>query len=308
MAKETVGLKLDSEIAQKFKDNQKEYKTAQEFVEALLNTHLEKQIETDTDSPVHQEKMRVRKALADIDRVVGAFLEIASNDKTKAIEEATQKTAAAQTELAELREQTKVHKDALALMEAKATEQEKTITSLRESAESVHALKDAWSTEKRNLTTRLAELDTEAKEARKLKAQIIETEKVLAGREKEFADLRGKLNLAEQQHNNNVSIIKDLKQQITEQKALFQSAQEEHKTSISSLKADYKEIITENKQAITNLQEELKQVRIDLSTAQDVLNTERLTNAQKELQLEKNFATEKEKLLEQVGTFPKKES
>ena len=317
--KETVGLKLDPEIAQKFKDNQKEYKTAQEFVEILLNTHLEKQIETDTDSPVHQEKMRVRKALADVDRVVSAFLEIASNDKTKAIQEAVQKTATAQAEVIDLKEQDKAHQEAFTSIEAKATEQEKTITSLRESAESVHALKDAWSTEKRNLTTRIAELDTEAQEARKLKAQIVETEKALAGKEKELAEFQAKFNLAEQQyknklslseqqHNNDESIIKDLKQQTTEQKTLLQSAQDEHKEFIISLKAEYKETTIDNKQSLSELQKELKQARADLTTAQDALNSEKLTNAQKELQLEKDFATEKEKLLAQVGTTKKKKS
>jgi len=38
-----------------------------------------------------------------------------------------------------------------------------------------------------------------------------------------------------------------------------------------------------------------------LSTAQDGLNTEKLTNAQKKLQLEKNFASKKDKLLAQGG-------
>jgi len=43
-----------------------------------------------------------------------------------------------------------------------------------------------------------------------------------------------------------------------------------------------------------------------LSTAQDALNTKRLTTAQKKLQLEKNFASNKEKLLAQVGFLQKK--
>jgi hypothetical protein len=47
----------------------------------LLNTHLEKQIETDTGSPVLKEKTRVKKALADVERVVAGFLEIAASDK-----------------------------------------------------------------------------------------------------------------------------------------------------------------------------------------------------------------------------------
>ena len=74
------------------------------------------------------------------------------------------------------------------------------------------------------------------------------------------------------------------------------------------MKAEHKEITTDNKQLISNLQDELKQARADLTTAQDALNTEKLENAQKELQLEKDFATEKEKLLAQVGALQKKES
>jgi len=45
-----------------------------------------------------------------------------------------------------------------------------------------------------------------------------------------------------------------------------------------------------------------------LTTAQDALNSEKLSNAQKKLQLEKDFATEKEKLLAQVGVLQKKTS
>lgn len=222
--------------------------------------------------------MRVRKALADVDRVVGAFLEIASNDKIK-----------------DNRRPSRSYRPKRNLC-FNGSQSHRTRQDHFKPAR-IHALKDAWNIEKRNLTTRIAELDTEAKEARKLKTQIVETEKALAGKEKDLAELQGKITLAEQQHNNDVSTINTLKQQITEHKALLQSTQGEHKDFIVSLKAEHKEITTENKQSLSELQKELKQVRADLTTAQDALNSEKLTNAQKELQLEKDFATEKEEIL-----------
>ena len=91
MAKETFAVKLDSDLNTQLRDLQRDYKSGQEFAEALLLALKEQRINTDTDSPIKKEQIRVRKALADIERVVLATMELAVSDKLKAEETANQK-------------------------------------------------------------------------------------------------------------------------------------------------------------------------------------------------------------------------
>lgn len=141
--KETVGLKLNADTAVKFKEIQKEHTSAQEFIENMLSVYLEKKNETDMDSPVHKEKIKVKKALMDVERVVSAFLEIAASEKIKTIETAKIEKKAAAEKITDL--------------EKKLDEQDTTLADLRkkykdlyESVETISELKSAWQELKQN--------------------------------------------------------------------------------------------------------------------------------------------------------------
>lgn len=275
-AKETVGVKLDSDLAQKFRELQKEHGTAQEFVEVLMTSYMERQVETDTTSPVHKEKVRVKKALADIERVMASFLELAADDKLKAKAEAEEKIVAAQSEIADLKETTTAQADTIKTLDQKNADLENQVATLQESAENIQALKKAWEIEKGNIATRITELDAEAQEARKLKSQVQDLEKTIAGNEKQISDFQGQAALASQQHKNDQAIIKDVRNQLEESKS-----------------------------SLATSQDKLDQALADLQTAREELSAEQLACKDRELQLQQTHSTEKEELLARVGSLEK---
>lgn len=282
MGKDTIGLKLDEELTQRFKEIRKNYGSAQEFVEVLLNSHLEKQIETDTSSPVHKEKTRVKKALADIERVVTGFLEIAASDKIQAIENAQRNAITAQETVSKLKEKSISQKESIGVLEKKTVEQEKIITGLQESAENVRALNAAWGTEKEDLKTKLAELERETGETLKLKIKAIDLENLLS-------DSNGSLALAEQRHLSEQESISDLKVRLTEStsnmKTGIQEIKQEHKEALATLEAKHQ-------QEISDFKKKLNQAESDFVTATNAFNAEKLACAKKIAEIETTAARE----------------
>lgn len=276
MGKETVGLKLESDIAAKFKEHQKEHGSAQEYVEALIIAYVEKQAETDTGSPVHKEKVRVKKSLADIERVMVSFLELAADDKAKFRQEAEKKITAAQAEAADLKEVGQGLADTIKNLNQKNADLEKQVEEMHDAAENIKALKEAWETEKGNLTTHIAELDSEVQEARKLKSQVLDLEKTIGGNDKTISDLQGQSALAEQQHKNDQEIIASLKSQLAEAKGTQ-----------------------------TKAQKKLDQALADLQSTREALSAEKLAGKDRELELQQSHAGEKEKMMTKISTLEK---
>ncbi len=183
-AKETFAMKLDPELISELKQLQGEYSSGQDFGEALLLALKEQRVNTETEAPLREEQLRVRKSLLDIERIVGATLELAASDKVKAEESAAQKVAEAQAEVLQLKDTIKGQLTKIEELKLKTIEQAKQIKSLEQSSESIASLKDAWGEKEHNLTTRIAELDSEAKEARALKTLVSELKERLSELEK----------------------------------------------------------------------------------------------------------------------------
>jgi len=332
---ETMSLRVAPELKAEFNEIMKTLAGTQgDFVSALLSIYKEYQVENNTDSPTRKEMTRVKKSLIDVERLVAATLDVAASDRTKAIDDAKIKVTTAQTEVSELKETSRTQKESIAALEKMSGEQEKIIAGLRESAESVQALKDAWGIEKGNLTTRIAELDSEAKEARKLKGQVLDLEKSLSGKERELVDLQGKLALAEQQHKNDQGAITNIKTQLAEEKQRLAVAKDEHgqaieslkhenktdienlragyEEAIGSLKSDHMEALQERVQTIETLQgesarlvDELNQTRSDLQQVKEDLSSKKLQAKEKELEIQKDNAEEHGRLLAQVEMLEK---
>lgn len=334
---ETMSLRVAPEVKAEFSETMKTLGgtgTQGDFVSALLSIYKEYQVENNTDSPTQKEMTRVKKSLIDVERLVAATLDVASSDRTKAIDDAKIKITTAQIEVAELKEASKTQKESIAELEKKSGEQEKIIAGLRESAESVQALKDAWGIEKGNLSTKIAELDSEAKEARELKAQVSDLGKSLSRKERDLTDLQGKRALADQQHRNDQGAIADLKTQLVEEKQRQESAKIEHgqaiealkhenkadienlraghEVTIGNLKNDHMEALRERVKTIETLQGEsanlankLNQVRADLQQVKENLSTEKLQAKEKELEIQKTNAEEHGRLVAQVEMLEK---
>jgi hypothetical protein len=314
-AKETVGLKVDSELAEKFREIQKTYSSGQDFAVALLDSLVSAQTETDQASPVFQEKNRVKKALGDIDRIMGSFLELAANDKLKAQEDAQIKVTNAQGQVAGLKERVTGQAEALRTLEKEKADFLKQIEALQGQAESIQALKDAWEVERGNLTSRVAELDAEAKEVRTLKSQMADQEKI-------HADLQGKKLLTDQQLATAQSRIEDFKGQLADQKNLVAQAQTDCQTRVDALKADHSRAMekadadlartqadcqarvdtlkTDHCQAVEKADLGFNQLRADLQTSRDELGSERLRSKEKELEIQGLFASENGRLTARV--------
>ncbi len=163
--KETVGLKLEAETAAKFKEIQKKHVSAQEFIENLLSVYLEKKIETNADSKVYREKNKVKKALASVERVVSAYLEIAASEKEEAVENAENEKKAAEKKIIELKKKIDEQNTALNELKKKYDEQTIFVKNLQESAETILELKtawqkleDSWEREREALITQIAQL------------------------------------------------------------------------------------------------------------------------------------------------------
>ncbi len=200
-----LSIRLSAELKEEFKTLSDQTGMKQEdFVATLLTAFKERQIETDTGSPVYREKAKVAQALSQIERVVGGFLEIAHNDKEIQVLKAQEQVEQFQTEVAELKETLKENKlQHLEISQAKTTLEEK-LSALEEQAKSLKALQDAWTEKETALNGRIADLDTEAKEARRLKSKFAEAAT-------EIMQQKNTIALAEQKAGADQKNITDIK-------------------------------------------------------------------------------------------------
>jgi chromosome segregation ATPase len=170
-----LSIRLSDEVKEDFKALSDQSGMKQEdFVATLIATFKERQTETDTGSPVFREKQKVDQALAQIQRVVVGFLEIAHNEKEVSITKAAEQVATAQGDVAELKEEVKKSKDQQAEILQTNNELQEKVSSLEGQAQSLQVLQEVWREKETSLNSRLADLDAEAKEARKLKTELAE--------------------------------------------------------------------------------------------------------------------------------------
>ena len=248
--KQTVGLKLDPELAAKFKELQGQAGSAQDFVETLLAAYAQAQEETDTASPIYKEQVKVKQALASVERVVSAYLELAAHDKAQAQAMADEQIIVAQEEVTTLKDRLTIKTHEVADLQTRNTDLEKQVESLESQIESLDMLKaswavqeSAWAEKESGYVSRIGELDTEAKDARALKGRMTDLEKTLA-------EQRQAIALAEQKAGTDQAAITDLKAQIT-------SLKDDHKSEISSLKIEHRQAMDEFKQAQANEKQDL---------------------------------------------------
>lgn len=291
MAKENFAVKLDSDLNAQLKQLQGEYNSGQEFGEALLLALKEQRLNTNTDSQVKAEQLRVRKALADVERLVAATLEIAASDKLKAEESAHATVEAAQAENRKLKEINQSQQAQISVLTDKTQEQAKQIKNLEQTAESVVSLKEAWAAKEQALTARLAELDSEAREAQQLKAQLSEL--------KQQFNKQERVNL-QLQHKNEI-IVKDAQMTAESVSSLKKLWEEKEQTLTQSL--------TKRIAELDNKAQEAKELRIQISELKTQLNEQEkattqfqhqaeITTKNVEIKVHKKFQTEKDSLIE----------
>jgi chromosome segregation protein len=200
-----LSIRLSDEVKEEFKSLSEQTGMKQEdFVATLIATFKERQTETDTGSPVFREKQKVDQALAQIQRVVIGFLEIAHNDKEIKVSKAQEQVEQAQDEVAALKDQLKESKVQQEELSQRKKELEEKVTSLEGQAKSLQALQDAWTEKEAFLNARLADLDAEAKEARKLKSE-------LADAAAEVMQQKNLVALAEQKAATDKEALTDIK-------------------------------------------------------------------------------------------------
>jgi chromosome segregation protein len=200
-----LSIRLSDEVKEEFKSLSEQTGMKQEdFVATLIATFKERQTETDTGSPVFREKQKVDQALAQIQRVVVGFLEIAHNDKEIKVSKAQEQVEQAQDEVAALKDQLKESKVQQEELSQRKKELEEKVTSLEGQAKSLQALQDAWTEKEAFLNARLADLDAEAKEARKLKSE-------LADAAAEVMQQKNLVALAEQKAATDKEALTDIK-------------------------------------------------------------------------------------------------
>jgi chromosome segregation protein len=200
-----LSIRLSDEVKEEFKSLSEQSGMKQEdFVATLIATFKERQTETDTGSPVFREKQKVDQALAQIQRVVVGFLEIAHNDKEIKVAKAQEQVEQAQDEVAALKDQLKESKVQQEELSQRKKELEEKVTSLEGQAKSLQALQDAWTEKEASLNARLADLDAEAKEARKLKSE-------LADASAEVMQQKNLVALAEQKAATDKEALTDIK-------------------------------------------------------------------------------------------------
>ena len=205
MAKETLGLKVDSEIAEQFKEFQAAAGgTAQDLLETLLSAYTQAQVDSDTASPVYKEQVKVRQAFAQAERVANAFLELAAADKITAGEQARNAVEAAQGKVLELDAKIKMDVEQIKNLQEENQGLVKQIAGFEEKTESLETLKMAWTEKESTLNSRIAELDAEAKQARELTKRVTDLEK-------ELAQKNSALALADQQTKHDQEALKDVK-------------------------------------------------------------------------------------------------
>ncbi len=252
MAKETVGLKLDSELAKKFKELQGVAGgTAQDFIEILLSAHAERQVDTDTASPIYKELVKVKQIFAQGERVVSSFLELAAHDKIEAEAKAQELVKDAQGKIVTLDETVILLENENKEYAAKLDEQSKSIVVLEDQAESVQALREAWAEKENTLNTRIAELDAEAKESRDLKIKILDLENLVLERNGDITHFEQQIALATQKAESDQAIIADLKkshgfavadlkEQVIAESRRMDEAKQDYKDALEDLKGQQK--------------------------------------------------------------------
>ena len=241
----------DPELASKFKELQGQSGSAQEFVETLLAAYAERREETDTASPIYKEGVKVRQALAQAERIVTAYLELAANDKIQAETVAQEKIAAAQDEVEQIKEQLSIKADIVAGLESDNSDLEKEIKALKQRIESTETLKaafaekeESWQKKESGFVLRITELDVEAKQAREFKNRI-------SGLEKNIAEQMQVIALADQKAGTDKTIINDLK-------AELKAVKEDHKAEILTLKADSRQMADDHRQSLDELKADSK--------------------------------------------------
>lgn len=223
-----LSIRLSDEVKEEFKSLSEQTGMKQEdFVATLIATFKERQTETDTGSPVYKEKQKVDQALAQIQRVVVGFLEIAANDKEVSVTRAAEQVATAQGEVSVLKELLNKGKDQQAELLLQKKELEEKVSALEGQAKSLQALQDAWTEKETSLNVRLADLDAEAKEARKLKTE-------LADAATEVMRQKNLVALAEQKASTDKEALSDIKTRLQKlENALEQSRKDLQKVKDS---------------------------------------------------------------------------
>ncbi len=277
MAKETLGLKVDSEIAAKFKEIQagSGAATAQDFIETLLAAHAKKQEDTDTSSPVYKEQVKVKQALASAERVLFAFLEIASNDKIQAQTQAQASVKAAQAETSQTKELFQAEKAEKEELKADIENLKKEISILKEKAESLTALKEAWAAKETawaekeaSFNARIGELDAEAKTARELAKKVV----IL---EKQVSEKNHQLSLAELSATGHKEKIQTLENSIEQFKTDYEALKDKNdnlKENLTAEKIICVEKINAERTAAAQIKGELEAVRSQLRNQETLLS------------------------------------
>jgi chromosome segregation ATPase len=220
-----LSIRLSDEVKEDFKALSDQSGMKQEdFVATLIATFKERQTETDTGSPVFREKQKVDQALAQIQRVVVSFLEIAANDKEVSVTRAAEQVATAQGEVADLKELLNKGKDQQAELLLQKKELEEKVSALEGQAKSLQALQDAWTEKETSLNARLADLDTEAKEARKLKTELAEAAA-------EVMQQKNLVALAEQKATTDQKALEDLKVRLEKLENLLEKSRTDLQTA-----------------------------------------------------------------------------
>ena len=213
-----LSIRLSDELKEEFKTLSDQTGMKQEdFVATLLTAFKERQTEADTGSPVYRERAKVDQALSQIQRVVVGFLEIAHNDNEVKVSKAQEQVEQAQDEITELKEQLKENKIQREEISQDKHALEEKVSTLEEQAKSLQALQDAWTEKETSLNARLADLDAEAKEARKLKSELGEAAT-------EIMQQKNIVALAEQKASTDQEALSDIKTRLQNmEKALEQS-------------------------------------------------------------------------------------
>jgi DNA repair exonuclease SbcCD ATPase subunit len=267
-----ISIRLSDEVREEFKNLSEQSGMKQEdFIASLIAAFKERQTETDTGSPVYRERQKVTQALAQVERVVIGFLEIAHNDKNIAVVAATEKIAAAQGEASELKDQLKNAKTEIQEVLQVKNEFEEKIKILEGQAGSLQALQDAWKEKESSLNARLADLDAEAKEARKLKTE-------LAGAAAELMKCKNIVALAEQKAITDKKALDDMQARAEK----LESILDKSRLDLQSAKdAANKELITLTQKHAEERGNLLDKSRIDTQDVKDAANKDLVVLTQK---------------------------
>ena len=269
-----LSIRLSADLKEEFKKLSDQTGMKQEdFVATLLTAFKERQIETDTGSPVYREKAKVAQALSQVERVVSGFLEIAHNDKETQVLKAQEQVEQLQAEVAELKETLNENKSQhLEISQAKTTLEEK-LSTLEEQAKSLKALQDAWTEKETTLNGRIAALDTEAKETRELKSKLAEAAT-------EIIQQKNTIALAEQKAAADQKTITDIK-----------ARYEKKDITLDQLRIDLQQAKDTANQKVVTLTQEHAEEKGRL-TAQLEIQTQKVTDIESKLaEKKKSFET-----------------